>query len=149
MFARGQLQNGTGIESGDIVGHRDPAAGADGVENTPLGGSVHQRRKHQERPHAGCGVYLIDQILVAVQFRAAGERPTAHGRHEDVVLTPQNTLGHPGGAAGVEDVEIVAAGRGHFGGGLRCGGDGFVVDRALEQWIAGIVGHLDEHLKIG
>ena len=65
------------------------------------------------------------------------------------MLTPQHTLGHPGGAAGVEDVEIVAAGGGHSSGGFGCGGDGFVIDRAVQQRIAGIIGDLDEHLKIG
>ena len=31
----------------------------------------------------------------------------SHGGEEDVLLAPQDPLGHPGGAAGVEDVEVV------------------------------------------
>ena len=31
----------------------------------------------------------------------------AEGRHEDVVLAPQHSLWHPGGAAGVQDVQVI------------------------------------------
>ena len=37
------------------------------------------------------------------------DRPDVEGRAQDVLLAPQHALGHAGGAAGVEDVEIVRA----------------------------------------
>ena len=148
-LALGQPEHGVGVEADDVIGQGDPAAGADGVEHPPLRGAVHERGDQQQRPDAGLGAGLFGQIAVAVQLLTAGqERPAAHGRHEDVVLAPEHTLGHAGGAAGVEDVQVLTAGCGHAAGGCGCADDLLVVHRVGQQVIAGVVGHLDEHLKI-
>ena len=65
------------------------------------------------------------------------------------MLTPQHALGHPGRPAGVENVEVVSARGRHPAGGWRCGSDGFVVHRAGNQCIAGVVGNLDENVEVG
>ena len=43
----------------------------------------------------------MDATLLVVEL------PAAHGADEDVGLPPQDPLGHAGGSAGVEDVQVV------------------------------------------
>ena len=59
--------------------------------------------------------------------------------------TPQHALGHPGGAAGVEHVQVVGGRFDRWR--LRCAGpdDRFVVDGAVHQVVARFVGDLDQH----
>ncbi len=67
---------------------------------------------------------------------------------KNVGLTPQHALGHPGGATGVEDVEVI---------GRRLGGHGvvgisqslFVIERPMQQWFARPVVHLQQQFQRG
>ena len=64
------------------------------------------------------------------------------------MLAPQHALRHPRGAAGVQHVQVV--GGGLDGRRLRCAGRQglLVVDGAVEEFVARVVGDLDEHLQL-
>ena len=88
-------------------GHQD-----DGValrelaQQAPLGGAVHQRRRHQEHDPAA-GRALPGQFVGRLDPVAGGGVDALPEGHEDVLLPPHHALGHAGGAARVEDVEVV------------------------------------------
>ncbi len=70
-----------------------------------MASAVHEgRRRHQAGPAVDGRLHDLVQGL---PFPAGAEAASPHGSHEDVGLSPQHTLGHAGGPAGVEDVEVV------------------------------------------
>ncbi len=94
-----------GIEMACDRGHHARTPGEDAAERRPLRGAVHQRCARQ-RPRAA-QFRAGHDLLEAGHLIGAAEQPTAHGVEIDIVLAPQHPLGHPGRAAGVEDVEII------------------------------------------
>ncbi len=119
----------------DVVGHHDGAAAGAGDERGPLGGAVHERRRRQHAQAAAAGDRGLGDGLVALEGGSGGaDGPPAHGADVDVGLAPEHALGHAGGAAGVEDVEVVGrAARPAGASGDDGGEDRLVVDRAGEQ----------------
>jgi hypothetical protein len=101
-----------------------------------------ERRQHQQRDRPG---RLTGEFGVRGKGAVAAERPSAHRGQEDVVLSPQHSFGHAGGAAGVEDVQIITAELVPSCRGLCCSDDGFVIDGPRQQVVARVVGDLDEH----
>lgn len=95
-----------GIEMVDDGGEYDGLAGGDRRHHAPLCRAVNQRRQEQQLGSGAAGQPLHDLV-----DRAAGlsghDVAAAERRHEDVVLPPQHAFRHPGGTAGVEDVQIV------------------------------------------
>ena len=77
-------------------------------QRAPLGGAVHQRRGVQ-RHHwrVGCSGLVGQFLSVGDPFVGVGVHPAAE-RIEHVLVAPHHPLGHAGGAAGVEHVEVVA-----------------------------------------
>jgi hypothetical protein len=77
-------------------------------QRAPLGGAVHQRRGVQ-RHHwrVGCSGLVGQFLAVGDPFVGVGVHPAAE-RIEHVLVAPHHPLGHAGGAAGVEHVEVVA-----------------------------------------
>ncbi len=103
-----------------------PAFGQHGVGGE-VAGSVHERASRQDGDAARAGLEGS-----AHGPYAPLDRVVAHGTvdqtREEIVLPPHHTLGHAGGAAGVEHVEVVTAAapwRGH----PRNGGLGGVLVR--------------------
>jgi hypothetical protein len=72
----------------------------------PLCRPVHERRDRQVH-HAAAGTLLDQRLRVGHPRVRHGVGPAAE-RVEDVLVAPHDALGHPGRAARVEDVEIVA-----------------------------------------
>ncbi len=89
---------------------------------------------------------LSDRLIAGKRFYRP-EDGASHGGDVDVVVPPQHTLWHAGGATGVEDEEVVAGRHRHAGGRRRGRSDRLVVDGAREQRVAGLVGHLDQHAQ--
>jgi hypothetical protein len=83
-------------------------------------------------------------FVIGLREFARGHVPAAERRHEDVVLAPQHTLGHARRAAGVEDVEIVGGGLDRRRLGRPRSDDRFVIDGAMNEVVARVVGDLDE-----
>jgi hypothetical protein len=50
---------------------------------------------------------VVGEFGVGAHGAVAAEGSSAHRGQEDVVLSPQHPFGHAGGAAGVDDVEIL------------------------------------------
>ena len=61
------------------------------------------------------------------------------------MLAPHHTLGHAGGAAGVQDVEVVGCRLDRWEFGRRRGKRFFVVDGSGEEGVVRSVGHLEQH----
>ena len=73
---------------------------------SPLGGAVHERRDHQNT-RGRCRSRLFRHGVLGLDpLTGEGVDALAQGE-EDVLLAPHDPLRHPGGAAGVEHVEIV------------------------------------------
>ena len=100
---------------GDIelaVAERDDApTKPEVVDRAELSGAVHQRARHQHHRTSWLRwIDAADQVVDAIGGRDAGNRVAASAEHvEEIVLTPHDTLGHAGGASGVEQQQIVAA----------------------------------------
>ena len=76
------------------------------THDAPLRGAVHERR-HRQVHHGAPGPLprhhgRVGDPFVRHRVRAAAERV------EDVLVPPDHPLGHARGAAGIEDVEVVA-----------------------------------------
>ena len=76
-------------------------------QRVPHAAAVHHRRRahgaqREARAHA------LDDLLRRADVRAACRGAALQRAEEDVLVAPHRALGHPGGAAGVEHVEIVA-----------------------------------------
>ena len=75
----------------------------DGGERT---GAVHERaRRQQGHPRSAAvelGPDVVDAAVVGIAAEAAAVEPG-----EQIVLSPHDALGHAGGAAGVEHVDVV------------------------------------------
>ena len=87
----------------------------------------------------------VHDLLDALELAAGAEVPPAERADVDVGLAPQHALGHAGGAAGVEDVEVVGAALDVGALGARGGQRVLVPLRAGQQVGAGAVVHLEEH----
>ena len=74
--------------------------------NGPLRGAVHEWREGED---LGTGIlrHPLGDLVVGGGDLAGVHVPATERRHEDVVLAPQHALRHPGGAPGVEHVEVV------------------------------------------
>ena len=110
-------QTSLGIE----LGHQDdPVAGEGLAHDAPLGGPVHEggHREEGERPTGG---RPFSTICSGRSMRVAGHGVDAAAEgEEDVLVAPDHALGHAGGPAGVEDVDVVA----RAGGEVALGGGG-------------------------
>jgi hypothetical protein len=110
------------------------AAGVEGDETDPLAAAVHHRRE-DHLDQAG-GVVGSDPPGELLGCRDGGlaEPAAAERGEEDVLLAPLDALRHAGGAAGVEDVEVVGGPLGQAGARWRRGRErGFVVVADLER----------------
>jgi hypothetical protein len=110
--------------------HRGPTVDQT-VDGAPLRGAVHERRDDDRE--AGIGRCIGGALgeLPFVEHPHAGVEADETTEHaQDVFLAPHDTLGHAGGAAGVEDVDVVVGTFAEVA--LRArGGERFVVvDRA-------------------
>ena len=74
------------------------------VVNAIQCGAVHERARGQR---IGCdsGDGVLEDLSGAVIVLP--EKVPPRNAEEDVLVAPHDALGHPGGAAGVEDVEVV------------------------------------------
>ena len=101
-------------------------------------------RSDDARRPLGVRDHLVERTPLAGRLVAA-----AHRRAEDVGLAPQHALGHAGGAAGVEDVEVV----GETSPTPAASGDAaasvLVPLGPGEQLVAGLVGDLEQHGQLG
>ena len=98
-----------GVNPARVVGEDDRRPLGHEHEGGPLCRTVHEGRQEEEAERHALGQALGD-ALIAGDDLPGPHLPTTHGRHEDVVLAPQHTLGHAGGAARVEDVQVVGGG---------------------------------------
>ena len=106
------------VEVTRIVREDERGSLADHDEAGPLSGTVHQWRQQQDlETHAIAGSEF-EGLIGAHELPASDLSPT-HGGHEDVVVPPQHALGHSGGSAGVEDIEVVRARFDRGSGGIR------------------------------
>ena len=96
------------VESAARVQH-DAVAAEERDRHRPLRVAVHERR---ERERAGRGWReTLSAICSGAVIGGAAVVPAAQGREEDVFGAPHHALGHAGGAARVEDVEVVGRAR--------------------------------------
>ncbi|KZS70088.1 hypothetical protein A4G27_21155 [Mycobacterium kansasii] len=112
---RGDLGSGRQVErlsrvEAALGGHDESAAGDVAVAQDPLGAAVHQRSNgenpHRELVSGRLRAELLDAVqrgIPALSIQRAADQ---------VLLAPHHTLGQTGGAAGVQDVKVVAAAAG-------------------------------------
>ena len=71
---------------------------------------MHERAGHQHHRQRRVGVDASHQLIDVGRGRSTGNGVAARTEHvEQIVLAPHHTLGHTGGAAGVEQQQVVAA----------------------------------------
>jgi hypothetical protein len=126
---------------------RDRPALEDAVEHRPLRVPVHERRERERRARIA-GHRLLD--LLRGGDRRPAVVPAPHGGEEDVLLAPHDALRHPGGAAGVEDIDVVGGARAEVAFGRRRGQRVLVAHdvavregRAVGGGLAAVVDHDD------
>ncbi len=119
--------------------HIDGAARVPRAKAHPVGRAMHERRGEQgARTAPGLGQHAFEGLGAAA--------PEA--LDVGIGISPQHSLGHAGGAAGVEDVEIVGTPL-HIGSRRGGGGESLLVpQRARQQGVARVVGHLQDDLQI-
>ena len=88
-----------GIEPGRLVLDDHRASARPGRQRVPVGGAVHERRSGQGTQARAGGTR--HELLGGLRDAEAGG--------QEVGLAPEHALGHAGGAARVEDVEVVRA----------------------------------------
>ena len=117
-----------------LVLHHDRAADVPHVEGHPVRRAVHERgsRKRADPPRLRALDHLPERAGVAGVERGA----------QDVFVPPEDALGHAGGAAGVEDVEIVGRKIGARRPRVRRGERLLVVEGPGQQRLARAVLHL-------
>ena len=104
-LAHDRVPDGGRVDARRVVAVDDGVTGGERGERGPLRRAVHERRQHHEAGAAPRGG--LDHRVEAGVGLGLAEGPAAHGAEEAVVLAPQHAFGHAGGAAGVEDVEVV------------------------------------------
>ena len=85
-----------------------PAALAQALEGGEPAGAVHERAGRQQG-HAAAAPFQLGADVVGTAVLGVAPEARAVQPGEEVVLAPHDALGHPGGPAGVEQVEVVGA----------------------------------------
>ncbi len=102
-LALDQLPGALGVE----LRLEDRQVAGEQVHQQPgLGAAVHQRAEREgDHPRVGglLGLVVLLQRLAGVEVDAAAEHPP------EVLVAPHHALGEAGGAAGVDDVQVVGA----------------------------------------
>ncbi len=131
-------QDVVGVEATGIVLDHDSAAGQPSADGVPVGGTVHEGRSRQVAK-GGLGRPGDQDVEGLVDAEAGGQ---------EVGLAPEHPLGHAGGPARVEDVEVV---RGQIDRRAWLDGaeGGLIRDRARQEGRPGVVVDLEEQGHLG
>ena len=145
LLALDRGQDVRGIEAFGLVLDHHAVAVVELREGRPVRGPVHEGRRRQAHVSARARALadLVERRVLRAVAAAAAERG-----HEHVGLAPQHPLRHARGPARVQDVEVVRAPRELGSLGARRGQRGLVLDRVLEQRLAGAVLDLEQHPEL-